>query len=123
MGGRRSRGDDLSESLDNYIYTTHTHTHIKTHTAVRPSSSPLPLDRIETRIAALFSIAADQARKMQQGNCKSIVALYHTHTLVQINLAPLVLTFVAKEERREDGRWMSLSLCVCSCVCVYLKVD
>ncbi len=108
-------------------------------TAIRddPASTALPLESLETKGAALFSIAADQARKMQEhgqhgqgggGGCRSIVALYqvgghHTRqspprcslpfpsnpqqppdppppqgfTLVHINLAPLVLTFAARE--------------------------
>lgn len=63
------------------------------------SSSSLPIESLETKAAALFSIAADQARKMQaqaqhgqqgQGNgdsgCHAIVALYQVSGRSDVSL-------------------------------------
>jgi hypothetical protein len=93
------------------------------------SGSTLPLEPLETKFSAIFSIVADQvgksvpyceellccvalsagcsmrrwrglgggqARKMGHGGCRSIVSSFHGLTLVQVNLAPLVITFVSQ---------------------------
>ncbi|KAL7041345.1 hypothetical protein ACKWTF_000734 [Chironomus riparius] len=46
---------------------------------------------------ATFTIATDQSSKMLLGQNKSIILMYKSTTVVQLNKSPLIITFVGTE--------------------------
>ena len=53
---------------------------------------------IEPALSGVFVMACDQASKLGIGATSSIISYYESHVIVQLNVAPLVLSFVGTEE-------------------------
>ena len=58
----------------------------------------LPASPLATTLPPLFATAAEQAGKLGIGNNQYVLTKYTNHTVLQLNLLPVVVTLVASPD-------------------------
>ncbi|XP_064406321.1 ragulator complex protein LAMTOR3-A-like [Halichondria panicea] len=62
---------------------------------IEARSGNVPSAALKPPFLGVFSIASEQASKLEVGKNKSIISYYSGHQVVQFNYFPLVVTFIA----------------------------